>query len=131
MFSLRLSGVGELLGENLEDALHETAAGADYLIAGTVFSSASKPRAALLGCDGLAAIARSVDVPVLVRETGVVQDPKRPPLSISDPIGVLKGAALGPRCAGQSQPQRKEDADEKEYGRERCSPPEPPHPSAP
>src|SRR5213079_48399 len=54
-----------LRGDSLavEEAL--AAAGADYLIAGTVFPSASKPRAALLGCDGLAAIARSVDVPVL------------------------------------------------------------------
>jgi thiamine-phosphate pyrophosphorylase len=38
----------------------------DYLIAGTVWATASKPAAApLLGVDGLAAIARAVAVPVL------------------------------------------------------------------
>jgi thiamine-phosphate diphosphorylase len=42
------------------------AEGADYLIAGTVFASASKPEArALLGLDGLAAITRGARVPVL------------------------------------------------------------------
>jgi|KBSMisStandDraft_5_1062788.scaffolds.fasta_scaffold02524_7 thiamine-phosphate pyrophosphorylase len=42
------------------------AAGADYLIAGTVFTSASKPAATpLLGIEGLKAIVRAVDCPVL------------------------------------------------------------------
>jgi len=42
------------------------AADADYLIAGTVFPSASKPSAtAWLGVEGLAAIVRAVRVPVL------------------------------------------------------------------
>jgi len=42
------------------------AADADYLIAGTVFASASKPGAAgLLGVDGLAAVTRAVSTPVL------------------------------------------------------------------
>src|SRR5439155_9865593 len=62
----RVAPRGFIVGRSVhavEEAL--AAAGADYLIAGTVFPSASKPRAALLGCDGLAAIARSVDVPVL------------------------------------------------------------------
>jgi len=44
----------------------EQAPAVDYLIAGTVWATASKPDAALLlGVDGLAAIARSVAVPVL------------------------------------------------------------------
>lgn len=39
---------------------------ADYLIAGTVFGSASKPdQTALLGTNGLAAVVRTVSVPVL------------------------------------------------------------------
>jgi thiamine-phosphate pyrophosphorylase len=38
---------------------------ADYLIAGTVWPSASKPGASLIGPDGLAAIARAATVPVL------------------------------------------------------------------
>lgn len=40
--------------------------GADYLVAGTVFPSASKPTGGrLLGCDGLTMIGRAVPVPVL------------------------------------------------------------------
>jgi thiamine-phosphate pyrophosphorylase len=43
-----------------------TARGADYLIAGTVFSSASKPGGhPLLGVEGLRAIARAASAPVL------------------------------------------------------------------
>jgi thiamine-phosphate pyrophosphorylase len=42
------------------------AGGADYLIAGTVFSSASKPgQTPLLGVEGLGAIAAAVEIPVL------------------------------------------------------------------
>jgi thiamine-phosphate pyrophosphorylase len=42
------------------------AAGADYLIAGTVFPSASKPgQTPLLGVEGLRAIAAAVEIPVL------------------------------------------------------------------
>jgi thiamine-phosphate pyrophosphorylase len=41
------------------------ARGADYLIAGTVFPSASKPGGQLLGPEGLRAIAREATVPVL------------------------------------------------------------------
>jgi thiamine-phosphate pyrophosphorylase len=49
-------GVGEAIG----------AAGADYLIAGTVFGSASKPAdAPLLGVDGLRAIVAAVARPIL------------------------------------------------------------------
>ena len=48
----------------MEEAI--AAAGADYLIAGTVFPSASKAAATpLLGIDGLRAIVRAVDRPVL------------------------------------------------------------------
>ena len=48
------------------EAARSSGAGADYLIAGTTFASVSKPgRAALLGVDGLHAIAKSARQPVL------------------------------------------------------------------
>jgi thiamine-phosphate diphosphorylase len=59
---------GFLIGRSVREAADavEAAAGADYLIAGTVFPSASKPGLhEHLGLKGLAAIARSVSVPVL------------------------------------------------------------------
>lgn len=59
---------GFLIGRSVhgtEDAV-KAAAEADYLIAGTVWASESKPgRASLLGIGGLAEIARAVRVPVL------------------------------------------------------------------
>jgi thiamine-phosphate pyrophosphorylase len=62
----RIAPSGFLVGRSvhtIEDA--RASAAADYLIAGTVFPTPSKPGAPLLGIDGLAAIAASVDVPVL------------------------------------------------------------------
>jgi thiamine-phosphate diphosphorylase len=59
---------GFLIGRSVRDAAGavEAAAGADYLIAGTVFPSLSKPGLQEhLGLQGLAAIVRSVSVPVL------------------------------------------------------------------
>jgi thiamine-phosphate pyrophosphorylase len=59
---------GFLVGRSVhaaDEAVH-TAPGADYLIAGTVFPTSSKPDLQeFLGLEGLAAIARSVAVPVL------------------------------------------------------------------
>ena len=59
---------GFLIGRSvhrLDEALR-VAPDVDYLIAGTMFSSASKPAAdPLLGVDGLVAITRAVSVPVL------------------------------------------------------------------
>jgi thiamine-phosphate pyrophosphorylase len=56
-----------LIGRSVHTVREASAAsGADYLIAGSVFSSASKPGAAeLLGVDGLRAIVRATAVPVL------------------------------------------------------------------
>ena len=63
----RLLAAPRLVGRSvhgIEEA--RSASGADYLIAGTVFSSASKPGAAeLLGLDGLRAIVRATPIPVL------------------------------------------------------------------
>jgi thiamine-phosphate diphosphorylase len=57
-----------LIGRSVHDVNEalEHAASADYLMAGTVFPSASKPSAThWLGVDGLAAIVRAVRVPVV------------------------------------------------------------------
>ena len=63
----RLVPAGFLIGRSVhgvDEAIG--AAGADYLIAGTVYASASKPaRAPLLGIEGLRSIAKAVDRPVL------------------------------------------------------------------
>jgi thiamine-phosphate pyrophosphorylase len=59
---------GFLVGRSVHaaDEAVQTAPGADYLIAGTVFPTSSKPDLQeFLGLEGLAAIARSVAVPVL------------------------------------------------------------------
>jgi thiamine-phosphate pyrophosphorylase len=63
-----MAPAGFLIGRSVREAAGaaEAAAGTDYLIAGTVFPSTSKPGLqAHLGLTGLAAIARSVSVPVL------------------------------------------------------------------
>ena len=63
----RLAPPGFLVGRSVhgvDEAIG--AAGADYLIAGTVFPSASKPGPApLLGIEGLRSIVKAVDLPVL------------------------------------------------------------------
>jgi thiamine-phosphate pyrophosphorylase len=63
-----MAPAGFLIGRSVREAAGavEAAAGTDYLIAGTVFPSTSKPGLhEHLGLSGLAAIARSVPVPVL------------------------------------------------------------------
>ena len=63
----RLARPGFLIGRSVhgvDEAIG--AAGADYLIAGTVFASASKPGPTpLIGVEGLRAIAAAVEMPVL------------------------------------------------------------------
>jgi thiamine-phosphate pyrophosphorylase len=63
----RLAPQGFLIGRSVHGADDAAeAAGADYVIAGTVFASKSKPAAQkLLGVDGLRAIVSSVAAPVL------------------------------------------------------------------
>jgi thiamine-phosphate pyrophosphorylase len=63
----RIAPAGFLLGRSVHSAQDAVAAGpVDYLIAGTVFPTSSKaPSTALLGLDGLAAVVRAVQVPVL------------------------------------------------------------------
>ena len=63
----RLAPGGFLIGRSVHTVEEATAAeAADYLIAGTVFETASKPAGhALLGVDGLSAIVRCVRTPVL------------------------------------------------------------------
>jgi thiamine-phosphate diphosphorylase len=63
----RLLAAPLLIGRSVHSVADVSrASGADYLIAGTVFSSPSKPGAVeLLGIDGLRAIVRAATVPVL------------------------------------------------------------------
>jgi thiamine-phosphate diphosphorylase len=63
----RLAPAGFWIGRSLHSVDEAAAAaGADYVIAGTVFETVSKPAAqALLGVDGLRAIAAAVAAPVL------------------------------------------------------------------
>jgi thiamine-phosphate pyrophosphorylase len=63
----RLAPAGFLIGRSVHGAGEAiAAAGADYLIAGTLFASASKAAdAPLLGIEGLQSIVRAVTVPVL------------------------------------------------------------------
>ena len=63
----RLAPAGFLIGRSVHGVEEASAAnGGDYLIAGTVFPSASKPpEQTRLGIDGLRAIARAVTTPVL------------------------------------------------------------------
>jgi thiamine-phosphate pyrophosphorylase len=62
----RLAPAGFLVGRSVHGPAGASADGADYLIAGTVFPSASKPvAAALLGLDGLRTVVRAAHVPVL------------------------------------------------------------------
>ncbi len=51
--------------QTVEQALAAQAAGADYLGVGAVFGTSTKPDAADVGTDGLAAICAAVDVPVV------------------------------------------------------------------
>jgi thiamine-phosphate pyrophosphorylase len=63
----RMAPSGFLIGRSVHSVSEAAAAaGADYLIAGTVFSTTSKPAGApRLGTEGLQAIVRAVTVPVL------------------------------------------------------------------
>jgi thiamine-phosphate pyrophosphorylase len=63
-----IAPVGWMIGRSVHgaDEARRVAAGVDYLVAGTVFASASKPDGQpLLGIDGLRAIVGAVSVPVL------------------------------------------------------------------
>jgi thiamine-phosphate diphosphorylase len=63
----RIAPAGFVIGRSVHSVAEaRAAAGADYLIAGTVFASASKPAAApLLGIEGLRTIVQAAAVPVL------------------------------------------------------------------
>ncbi|MGE0865884.1 MAG: thiamine phosphate synthase [Vicinamibacterales bacterium] len=63
----RLAPPGFVIGRSIHGALHQISEGiADYLIAGTVLATPSKPAATCLGWPGLAAVVKSAgDRPVL------------------------------------------------------------------
>jgi thiamine-phosphate diphosphorylase len=87
-----LAPAGFLIGRSVhrrEEAI--AAAGADYLIAGTVFQSASKAdTAALIGIDGLRAIVQAVDRPVLA--IGGIAEERFDDIAASGAAGI---AAIG------------------------------------
>ena len=71
----------------------------DYLIAGTVFPSASKPGGPLLGVAGLSAVARAVRVPVLA--IGGATLDRMAELAAAGAAGVAAiGLFMGPETAG-------------------------------
>jgi thiamine-phosphate pyrophosphorylase len=88
----QLAPAGFLIGRSVhrvEEAI--AAADADYLIAGTVFPSASKGAGApLLGVEGLKAVARSVERPVLA--IGGISDDR---LGVVASAGAAGFAAIG------------------------------------
>ncbi len=91
----RLTGAGFLIGcsvHRVEEV--ERTAGADYLIAGTVFSTSSKPaglgQPPLLGLEGLAAIVRAAPGPVLA--IGGITDDRIEPITAAGAAGF---AAIG------------------------------------
>jgi len=69
------------------------AGGADYVIAGTVFATGSKPGAALLGLDGLAAIVVATPLPVLA--IGGIGLDEIPAVSRTGAAGVAAIALFG------------------------------------
>jgi thiamine-phosphate diphosphorylase len=85
---------GFLIGRSVHseaDAMSAAAAGADYLIAGTVFGTVSKPAGApLLGLDGLGKISRAAGLPVLA--IGGVAADKLEDLAAAGAAGI---AAIG------------------------------------
>jgi len=62
-----IAPAGFVVGRSVHDAAEAAseAAGTDYLIAGTVFPTSSKPSGQLLGTNGLAEVVRTVGIPVL------------------------------------------------------------------
>ena len=94
---------GFLIGRSVHDANEAArAANADYVIAGTVFATDSKPRTdRLLGEAGLAAIVHAVSVPVLA--IGGVTIERGPAIAATGAagiaaIGLFLGAAAGRSC---------------------------------
>jgi len=101
----RIAPSGFLIGRSVHTVDEAAAArGADYLIAGTVFESASKARGEpLLGIEGLAAIVRRAAVPVLA--IGGVTDERLAALAAAGAAGfaaigffVAPGGATAERC---------------------------------
>lgn len=88
----QIAPVGFLIGRSVHRVEEAVAAGeADYLIAGTVFPSASKrAEAPLLGIDGLAAVAHAVDRPVLA--IGGITDDRIDAVALAGAAGI---AAIG------------------------------------
>jgi thiamine-phosphate diphosphorylase len=88
-----MAPAGFLIGRSVHDAAEaaQVAADVDYLIAGTVFTTGSKPPGHVrLGTAGLRAVVRSVRVPVLA--IGGVTEARIPDVAASGAAGI---AAIG------------------------------------
>jgi thiamine-phosphate diphosphorylase len=96
----RLAPPGFLVGRSVHHAAIETSAGmADYLVAGTVLPTVSKPSAACLGWAGLAAVVKSAaGTPVLA--IGGLDLPSIPFVAASGAAGL---AAIGAFVPGPGQ----------------------------
>jgi len=96
----RLAPAGFLIGSSVHGVDEaKRAAGADYLIAGTVFTTASKPAGRpLLGADGLRSIASASDVPVLA--IGGITEDRIDEIAAAGAMGFAAiGLFIAPRCA--------------------------------
>jgi thiamine-phosphate diphosphorylase len=92
------TGTGFWVGRSVHDhAKAEMAGKADYLIAGTVLPTVSKPSATFLGWDGLAAVVRAfAGRPVLA--IGGIDLPSMPIVAASGAAGVAAIGAFIPRA---------------------------------
>lgn len=91
----RLAPPPFIVGRSVHDAEEARRAaaggGLDYLIAGTVFPTPSKPGARLLGLEGLRAVVKAVDLPVLAIG-GIAADDRTTAIARTGAAGV---AAIG------------------------------------
>jgi len=87
----RVALPGFLVGRSIHNVNEARTAGpVDYLIAGTIFATASKPAAVLLGVEGLTSVVDTVRVPVLA--IGGVSIDRVPAVATTGAAGV---AAIG------------------------------------
>jgi thiamine-phosphate pyrophosphorylase len=97
----RLAPDGFLIGRSIHGAGEAAqAAGADYVIAGTLFPSESKRATqALLGLDGLRAVVAAIPVPVLA--IGGITEPRFEQVAAAGPGGIAAiGLFMGPGAGG-------------------------------
>jgi thiamine-phosphate diphosphorylase len=99
-----LAPPGFLIGRSVHgiDEARAVALDVDYLIAGTVFPTPSKPGAPMLGAAGLAAIAASVNVPVLA--IGGIGVDRVAAVAVAGAAGLAAIGLFMPRTGGRGGP---------------------------